>query len=419
VIGTLFRPWRHVSTWWALAYLVLGFPFGLIYLIVMVNLVALTVGTLPVLPVAIVMGWVLFVVSAAFGRLERSRLAALLGVDVPEPHRPSPAGSWWSKVKYQMKNVTRWREIAYLVLAGPLGTLSFALAVVAWCGSLALLPLPAYVGALPGHRANFELFKVTGGWGAVAACAVGVLGCVLIAPQLTTALARLEAVIGRRLLGPLPGDELRETVTKLEASRVAAVDTAERERQRIERDLHDGAQQRLVSVAMELGRAEEQFDSDPERARELVRGAHRDAKAALAELRQLVRGFHPAILEDRGLDAALSAIVARVSVPVDLAVDIAERPPAAVESAAYFVVAEALANMAKHSQATGVSIVIARRDDRLVVEITDNGVGGADPAKGSGLAGLEERVHGHGGWMQVLSPPGGPTTVLVELPCAS
>ena len=291
--------------------------------------------------------------------------------------------------------------------------------MVAWCGSLTLLLLPAYVDALPGARASFGLFVVTQLWGAVAACAVGVIGCLLVAPHLTTGLAGLDGRIGRHLLGRRPGDDLRQAVTKLEASRVAAVDTAERERQRIERDLHDGAQQRLVSVAMELGRAEEQFDRDPERARELVRGAHRDAKAALAELRQLVRGFHPAILEDRGLDAALSAVVARVSVPVDLSVDVAERPPAALESAAYFVVTEALANMAKHSHATKVSIAIARRDDRLVVEITDNGVGGADPAKGSGLAGLEERVSGHGGWMQVLSPPGGPTTVLVELPCAS
>jgi signal transduction histidine kinase len=260
---------------------------------------------------------------------------------------------------------------------------------------------------------------VTQPWGAIGACAVGIIGCALIAPHLTTALASLDGLIGRHLLGRRPGDDLRQAVTKLEASRVAAVDTAERERRRIERDLHDGAQQRLVSVAMELGRAEEQFDSDPERARELVRGAHRDAKAALAELRQLVRGFHPAILEDRGLDAALSAVVARVSVPVDLNVDVAERPPAAVESAAYFVVTEALVNMAKHSHATTVSVTIVRRDDRLVVEITDNGVGGADSAKGTGLAGLEERVNGHGGWMQVLSPPGGPTTVLVELPCGS
>jgi signal transduction histidine kinase len=385
----------------------------------MVTLVALTAGTLPVFPVAIVMGWVLFVVSAGLGRLERSRLSAILDVDIPAPHTPSPAGSWWSKLKYQLKSASRWREIGYLLLAGPLGILIFALAVVAWCGSLALLLLPVYVGALPGHRASFGLFRVTEGWGAVAACTIGVVGFLLIAPQLTTALARLEAVIGRHLLGRPPGVALQETVTKLEASRVAAVDTAEKERQRIERDLHDGAQQRLVSVAMELGRAEEQFDSDPEGALELVRGAHRDAKAALAELRQLVRGFHPAILEDRGLDAALSAVVARVSVPVDLTVDVAERPPAAVESAAYFVVTEALANMAKHSQATSASVAIARRNDCLVVEVADNGVGGADPAKGSGLAGLEERVNGHGGWMQVLSPPGGPTTVLVELPCVS
>jgi signal transduction histidine kinase len=399
VIVSLFRPWRRAGTWWALVHTVLGLFLGVFYCVVTTVLVVLTVGTLPVLPVAIVMGCLLLALSALFGSVERSRFAAVLGVDLDEQPRRLAAGSRWSNLKYRLTSGATWREIGYLVLAGPVGILSFAVAAIAWCGSLALVLLPGYVDALPGRRASFGLFGITEVWGALGACLVGVLGFVLIAPWATTALARLDIAIGRGLLGHPSGDDLQRMVTKLEASRVAAVDTAERERQRIERDLHDGAQQRLVSVAMELGRAQEQFASDPESARELVSGAHRDAKAALAELRQLVRGFHPAILEDRGLDAALSAVVARVSVPVDLAIDVPERPPAAVESAAYFVVTEALANMAKHSQATRVSIASARRDNRLVVEITDNGIGGADPAKGSGLAGLKERVTGHGGWM--------------------
>jgi signal transduction histidine kinase len=415
----MFRPWRTVRTWWALVYLVLGFPFGLFYCIIVTVLVSVMIGMLPIFPVAVVLAALLLVVAPGFGRLERSRFAALLGVDLTAPHDSPPAGSWWSKLVWRMKSGSLWREIAYLLLAGPLGAVGFALAIGAWCGSLTLVALPAYVDALPGHRASFGLFDIAQDGGAVIACLVGAIGLLLIAPWVTTALAGLNVAAGRRLLERRPGDDLQQKVTKLEASRVAAVDTAERERQRIERDLHDGAQQRLVSVAMELGRAQEQFDSNPEGARELITGAHRDAKAALAELRQLVRGFHPAILEDRGLDAALSAVVARVSVPVDLSVDVPVRPPAAVESAAYFVVTEALANMAKHSQATRVSVTIRRQADRLVVEITDNGIGGADPTKGTGLAGLEERVAGHGGWMQVLSPPGGPTTVLVELPCAS
>ena len=147
--------------------------------------------------------------------------------------------------------------------------------------------------------------------------------------------------------------------------------------------------------------------------------AHEEAKAALSEIRDLVRGIHPVILEDRGIDAALSAVVARSPVPVVLDVQIAERPPAAVESAAYFVVTEALTNVARHSGATRANVSIARAADRLVVEIRDNGHGGADASKGTGLHGLRERVAGMGGTTYVISPEGGPTTILVELPCGS
>jgi signal transduction histidine kinase len=202
-------------------------------------------------------------------------------------------------------------------------------------------------------------------------------------------------------------------------SRTAAVDSAEAERRRIERDLHDGAQQRLVSLAMDLGQAAEKFDTDLDTAKELVVSAHQEAKAALSDLRGLVRGIHPAILEDRGLDPALSAVVARSPVPVTLRVDIPERPPSALESTAYFVVTEALTNVAKHARATKARVTIARQGDRLVVEVTDDGAGGADPATGTGLRGLEERVAAVGGWMRVLSPAGGPTTVMVEMPCGS
>ena len=204
---------------------------------------------------------------------------------------------------------------------------------------------------------------------------------------------------------------------RLEGQRVAAVDSADAERRRIERNLHDGAQARLVGVAMDLGRAEQHFDDDPERARQLLAGAHDETKAALTELRDLVRGFHPAILEDRGLDAALSAIVARAPVPVDLHVDISPRPPATIESAAYYVVVEALTNTAKHSNATKASIAIARRGDRLAIDVTDDGDGGADVAKGTGLSG-SRKARPRGG-CRCWSPAGGPTTILVELPCAS
>jgi signal transduction histidine kinase len=194
------------------------------------------------------------------------------------------------------------------------------------------------------------------------------------------------------------------------------VDAAEDERRRIERDLHDGAQQRLVALAMDLGMAREKLRTDPQAATELVGEAHEEAKRALAELRDLARGIHPAVLADRGLDAAISALAARSPVPVG--VDVATgRLPGPVESTAYFVVAEALTNAAKHARAGELAVRIARQGDLLVVEVTDDGAGGADPARGNGLRGLADRVAAIDGRLTVTSPPGGPTLVRAELPC--
>ena len=393
-------------------------PFvGLVYFVPTVTLLALAVGLLPLFPVAVVLAWMLFLMTRRFGRVEQSRLRALFGVDLADPHPPLPRASWWARLKSRVTTPSRWREIAYLVLLLPVGLLTFAINVTAWCGSLVLLALPAYYGSLPGGEAHFGLFTVgTAATSGIAAIA-GVIGLALVAPWLTLLLARLGARLASWLL--MPREDLKSQVARLEASRTAAVDTAEAERRRIERDLHDGAQQRLVSVAMELGRADERFERDPEGARLLVKGAHEDAKAALAELRQLVRGFHPAILEDRGLDAALSSVVARSPVPITLTVDVPHRPPPAIESTVYFVVLEALANVAKHANARVASVTIVRRQDRLVVEISDDGVGGATQTGGGGLSGLADRVRAHGGWLHVLSPEGGPTSVLAEIPCAS
>ncbi|MFN8027930.1 MAG: sensor histidine kinase [Acidimicrobiia bacterium] len=202
-----------------------------------------------------------------------------------------------------------------------------------------------------------------------------------------------------------------------ERGREAAVGSAEAERRRIERDLHDGAQQRLVHLAMELGTAREQFDTDPERARALVVSAHEESKAALQELRDLVRGIHPVILEDRGLDAALSAVVARAPIPVSLETHVEPRPTPEVESAAYFVVSEALTNVARHSEARHAAVSVLRQGPHLVVEVRDDGRGGAHAGDGSGLAGLDERARALGGSFQVDSPEGGPTVVRAVLPC--
>jgi signal transduction histidine kinase len=246
-----------------------------------------------------------------------------------------------------------------------------------------------------------------------------VVGLVVISPWVTVALGRLQASLAAGLLAPDRDAVIAEQVTRAESRRTAAVDSAEFERRRIERDLHDGAQQRLVALAADLGAAKEKLDTDPQQGREMVAAAHEEAKAALKEIRDLVRGIHPVILEDRGLDAALSAVVARAPVPVQLDVRVDPRPSPAVESAAYFVVNEALTNVARHSNATRAWVSIARAGDRLVVEVRDDGVGGADASEGTGLQGLRDRVTGLGGNMHVISPRGGPTTISVELPCGS
>ena len=222
------------------------------------------------------------------------------------------------------------------------------------------------------------------------------------------------------MLGGGASRQLSARVRELTDSRTAAVDIAAADRRQIERDLHDGVQQRLVSLAMDLGRAQEKFDRDPEGAKVLLDEAHAEAKLALSDVRDLARGIYPAVLTDRGLDPALSALAARCPIPVDVSVAVDRRPPASVEAAAYFVVSEALANIAKHARATRASVTVRRANDSwLTIQVQDDGVGGADPAAGTGLAGLRERVSTLDGEFHLLSPAGGPTVLFVELPCAS
>ncbi len=210
----------------------------------------------------------------------------------------------------------------------------------------------------------------------------------------------------------------QERITVLEESRAGAVDQQETELERIERDLHDGAQARLVALGMSLGMAEQKLASDPDAAKELLAEARQGTREALEELRSLARGIHPPVLADRGLEAAISALADRTPVRVDVVVDVPRRPPRAVESAAYFVVAEALANAGKHADANNVAIDVREDDGKLVVAVVDDGAGGANP-NGGGLLGLARRVEALDGELEVISPSGGPTTVRAVIPCES
>lgn len=419
VIERLLHPWRSGRLWRSLANAALDLPVGTVVFFPTIGLSILTLAIAITLLFALLSFTGLFVWTHLMGMVERSRTAALLGTRLENPHAPLPKGSPWTKAKAAVRDRARWREFGYCLLRLPASVAIAAIVLGSWSASLALAALPAYVSSLPQGTAQFGLFGASQGVAAAVLAIVGITGLVIIAPWLTLAAAHVDRGLSTWLLGPPKESELLARASRAESGRAAAVDAAESERRRIERDLHDGAQQRLVALAVDLGAARERFDTDPEGARALVAEAHDEAKATLREIRDLVRGIHPVILGDRGLDAALSAVVARSPVPVELTVELRERPPDAVESAAYFVVSEALANVAHHARATRAYVGIVTSGDRLVVEIRDDGVGGVDLDRGTGLKGLRDRVVSLGGTMDILSPDGGPTTILVELPCES
>ncbi|HEY7015653.1 MAG TPA: sensor domain-containing protein [Streptosporangiaceae bacterium] len=412
--------WSVVSarTWLAVIHLLVGLFLGTVAFTVVVTGAALGVALLVVALVGLPVLWGVLLLAGWFARAERARFALLLGERIPDPaaYRPLSAEGWWPRLRRYLAARTTWQHFGYALLRLPLSVLQFVIVLTVWPVALAMIALPTYYRALPRGSEFLGGTAPPGAW-EVAGLTVGGVILLLLAPQVTRGLAVTDAMVARVLLGP-PKTQLQARIGELERSRAAVVDSAEAERRRIERDLHDGAQQRLVALAMDLGRAKARFSDDPEAARAIVDQAHAEAKAALAELRNLVRGVHPPVLTDRGLDAALSGLAALSPVPVAVTVDVPARPPSSVEAIAYFVVAESLTNVAKHAHATEAAVSVVRRADTLSVVISDNGVGGADP-RGQGLTGLADRVAGVDGRLSVHSPAGGGTVIEVELSCAS
>jgi len=355
--------------------------------------------------------------ATLYGTAERARLDLMLGVRIPAWPAEARAGYRWGIIP-------RWRtlteraargEIGYGLLRLPFSAVAATLSIAAWAAGLVLLTLPLYNRALPSGGAELG-DTVLKGTATMTASAVTGLLLLLAAPQLTRGLGGADARFSRWLLGP-PSD-LAARVAELETSRERVVDAAEAERLRIERDLHDGAQQRLVALAMDLGLAKAKFADDIDAAAGLVDQAHAQAKEALTELRNLVRGVHPPVLTERGLDAALSGLAALCPVPVEMHVDVPVRPKSSVEAVAYFMVAEALTNVAKHSRARHAKVVVEGHGypGTLTVMVSDDGIGGAD-VNSPGLRGLADRVSGVDGRLSVESPSGGPTIIAAELPC--
>lgn len=361
--------------------------------------------------------WASMYVARGGATMERAWVRAALRTDIPQPYRSKPEGTLWQRWKAQFTDPATWRDFGYLVLLLPIGVLEFSAVLAMWTVVAAFVAVPFWIGTAPFAVVVGEFWTIDS---FVSALPVSLIGLALIpfAVLGTRALGTVHGKFARAMLGPTRADALAIEAERLQSSRARGVEAAEAERRRIERDLHDGAQQRLVAVAMGLGRAKSKMDSDPEGAAELIAEAHADAKLAIKELRDLARGIYPSVLGDRGLDAALSALAARVPIEVDLQVNVEPRPPTSVESAAYFTVGEALTNVTKHSNGTKATVRVNRVDTGVLVEVTDNGQGGAELRHGGGLAGLADRAATIDGVVVVVSPPGGPTVIRAELPCA-
>ena len=396
----------------ATTYVALSAAIGTVAAIVLIP--TLFVGTFLLLFALVGAPLVAFVFAAThvLARAERRRVRALLGIDFPSRTLPRD-GSVPRRALKWMSSRGAWLELIYGVVALPfVGFVGGMLVFTGWGLAVCFLTFPLWGWATPGEG---DLFGFDVGYGYSSALHVaGGAAALYAAPWLARGVAAVQVAMARLLLEPGERERLSARVDTLEETRAGMVAAADAERRRIERDLHDGAQQRLVSLAMTLGRAK--VAEDPSHTRRLLDEAHGEAKEALIELRNLARGIHPAVLTDLGLDAAVSALAARCPVPVAVDVDLPHRAGPGTEAIAYFVVAEALTNVAKHAQATRAWLTAEFQGDRLVVEVLDNGVGGAD-MMGTGLAGLRDRVRAIDGDLTLASPPGHGTTLRVELPC--
>ncbi|MEV5594807.1 sensor histidine kinase [Streptomyces sp. NPDC052496] len=360
------------ATWRETVHLLTNLPLGVLaFTVVTVWLLtgiglSVTVVGLPLLAVGLL-------VCRQYGKLERARARRLLGVRVDEPTPLHTAGSgFFPWLWLRLKDPVGWRHALYAFIRLPWSILTFPLTI-----------------------ASFFLL-----WPAL--------------PWITRVLTNADRMMVRSLLSP--SDELERRIAELKTDRATVSDTAAADLRRIERDLHDGAQARLVALAMGLGLAKEKLLEDPDAAARMVDEAHGEVKLALQELRDLARGIHPAILTDRGLGPALTSLAGRCTVPVTVQVDVAERPAPAIESIVYFTVSELLQNISKHSGARAARVELWRAQDRLLIQVQDDGRGGARLEGGSGMAGLAERLESVDGMFVLDSPPGGPTRVTAELP---
>ncbi len=386
-----------------------------------VALFVLSVVALALIP-AFGVGFALFPVVTAGVRLctgLHRRLARWGGVELAAPYLPAPAGAQfgtWRRFRWVVSDPATWRDLAWLLpgaVTGAVCLVAFALPAYALEGLVGLPMVLHTAGVRYGYG---PFWPIDNTFQALLCFPIGAL---LLAVGVASGrwLVWLHVRFAGFFLPPTRGAALALRVRQLTVTRAEAVDAQAAELRRIERDLHDGAQARLVALSMSIGLAEQLVGDDPEAVRRLLAEARETSGQALAELRGLVRGIHPPVLAERGLPGAVRALALAVPLPVEVTVDLPGRPVAPVESAAYFAVAEALANVGKHSGATRAWVTLRHTAGRLTVVVGDDGRGGATPAAGGGLAGTGRRLAAFDGTMTVTSPAGGPTVICMELPC--
>ena len=397
---------------------VLAIPLAIVNIPLFVLFVVSLVLT-PVLGVGLVLLPLITLLIRARADLAR-RLAATRGVLIPRPYRPRPEKAMLGGLRYYrwiIRDPATWRDVAWLLpgaIAGlTFGVLSLAVPVYGVEGIL-LIPLWVWLGTDSyGYGMIWPIETVGDGFLSLPQGALILAVGIAAAPYLRHA----DALVSRPFLAPTRAAELRLRVSQLTVTRADTVDAQAAELRRIERDLHDGAQARLVALGMTIGLAEEIVDADPATARKLLAEARESSSAALVELRHLVRGIHPPVLAERGLEGAVRALTMALPVPSAVTASLPGRLDTPVESAAYFAVAEVLANAVRHSAARNTAVELWHTGDRLVLRVSDDGRGGADPSAGTGLRGIERRLAAFDGTMSLSSPPGGPTVVTMELPC--
>ncbi|MER7667592.1 sensor domain-containing protein [Kitasatospora sp. NPDC096128] len=411
-LGFLWSAWP-LRTW---AFLLTGTVQGAASLVVLAVLLFVGVG-LSVVGIGLVVLTGVAVLGVPLAVLERRRLLLVEPVPLPDPHGSLPGVGAAVWLRSRLRERATWRELAYVLIQAVLFTAS-GIGFVALLGlSLMLLATPLIVWAIspdtvmlwPGRPISDPVAALPGS-------AAGLLG-LLVSAYAGALLAGVQVRTAQFLLA-VRDEDLGSRVVELTRSRARLVDAFEAERSRIERDLHDGAQQQLVALSMTLGLAELELRGQHPAAAELVTRARGEAKQALEQLRTLVRGIHPQVLTDHGLPAAVAELALRNPIPVTVDIDLPHRLPGPVETAAYFTITEALTNASKHSGADEVAVAAHLKGEKLVLLVTDNGHGGADPAAGAGLQGLADRVAILRGRLIVTSPVGGPTQLRVEVPCS-